>query len=325
MELSNEKSLGYDASVYQGKSNMEKAKKAGCKFVIIRAGYGKNTIDKNFVTYINDAIKNNIAVGVYWFIYAKNTADGIANAKKLLTVLEPYKEYITMGVWADWEYDSDKYAGNKLSSSARAAIIEAFNSIISGMGYEVGIYSNQDYIKSGKFPASLVAKYPLWYAYYANTYSFYGKRGKDNTPYLWQFTSSQKGSVYGVSSANLDMDWAFIKIRTRITQETPVDKVQQAFTEPNAAPMASQNPYIEPKRVIYNKPSVQHGDDVKWVQWHLWRFGLLLTTDGKPDAKKIDGYFGQESHTALLEAQRRLGLVIDGICGKNTQTAFLKI
>lgn len=310
---------GCDISYYQGDINAIKMKQAGIKAVIIRAGYG-TTIDKRFVSYINALIKVGIAVGVYWFIYAANTAEAKSNAKKCLEVITPYKDYITCGVWADWEYDSDKRAG-ALTPVERSVIVDVFNQEIENADFEAGIYSNQDYIRSGKFTASLVAKYPLWFAKYTSDAGNYANRGKSGKPYLWQYTSSGNGNAYGVSSIHLDLDKFYISLEPSASTP-PTDKVSQ---NPNMI-KAMDNPYIEPTRIIYYKPNktIQYGDDVKWVQWHLWRFGLFLT-DGVPNAGKIDGYFGQESHIALLEAQKRLGLVADGMCGKNTIEKFKSI
>ena len=57
---------------------------------------------------------------------------------------------------------------------------------------------------------------------------------------------------------------------------------------------ASDNPYPEPTRTIYYTPGKANmrGDDVKWVQWHMWRFGLFLDSAGHPDASQIDGVWG---------------------------------
>ena len=57
----------------------------------------------------------------------------------------------------------------------------------------------------------------------------------------------------------------------------------------------------------------------------MWRFGLLFDENGIPDATLIDGYWGAKSDTALREAQRRLGLVVDGSAGENTIKKFEEI
>lgn len=90
---------------------------------------------------------------------------------------------------------------------------------------------------------------------------------------------------------------------------------------------ASDNPYPEPTRTIYYVPGKANmqGDDVKWVQWHMWRFGLFLDRAGHPDASKIDGIWGQASDKALGEAQGILGLQQDKKCGPKSRQAFKEI
>ncbi len=90
---------------------------------------------------------------------------------------------------------------------------------------------------------------------------------------------------------------------------------------------ASANPYPEPTRTIYYAPGKTNmrGDDVKWVQWHMWRFGLFLDGAGHPDASQIDGVWGAASDKALGEAQGLLGLTRDKKCGPKSRQAFKQI
>lgn len=74
-----------------------------------------------------------------------------------------------------------------------------------------------------------------------------------------------------------------------------------------------QNPYTEPTKNVGRGTT---GNDAKWVQWCLWRFGLLAKTG-------IDGVIGSKSVSAIKVAQARLGLVPDGIVGEKTRKAFL--
>ena len=309
-----------DVSYWQGKIDFKKMYDAGIRVVIIRAGYG-TTQDKNFVTYINAALAAGLAVGVYWFIYALNAYGAISNAKKCLEVIEPYKNKITCGVWADWEGDSDKYAGS-LRAAQRSEMVNAFMGTLN-TDYEVGIYSNQDYIKSGKFTKQLIADYPLWFAKYSSSMGMYATKGKYGAAYMWQYTSSAKGSTYGVGSATLDLDLAFFEPVKQESTETVLDKVQKD----NTAIKASDNPYPRPTRIIYYEQGkyLMRGDDVKNVQWDLWRFGLFLDENGVPDATKIDGIWGPDSHEAFVEAQRRLGLKVDGKCGPVSLKKFAEV
>lgn len=190
---------GIDVSNYQGKIDWAKVKADGINFVIIRAGWGKTNIDPKFRDNIEGAISVGINVGIYWFLYAKNENDIVLNAKKCYEVIEPYRKGITMKVWADWEYDSDKYKPG-LTRAQRTAWVKKFCSEMANYGYPVGIYANPDYLRN-KFGD--VSDYPLWLAYYATS------KGKYN-PYMWQYTSS--GKVNGIVS-KVDMDICYGEVQ----------------------------------------------------------------------------------------------------------------
>lgn len=75
------------------------------------------------------------------------------------------------------------------------------------------------------------------------------------------------------------------------------------------------NPFMEPV-IIVKKGS--RGESVKWVQWYLWRFGLI-------DQAGIDGIFGNNTDMAVREAQKRLGLNQDGKVGSQTRQTWKKL
>lgn len=320
LDIGSEAVYGCDVSYYQGNINFEVMKASGTSAVIIRAGYGTTT-DKRFTSYINAAIKAGLAIGVYWFIYAADTAGAVRNAQKCLEVIRPYKEFITLGVWADWEYDSDKRAG-LITANVRSLIVDAFNCRIEEAGHEAGIYSNQDYIQSRKFKPWLITKYPLWFAKYSGSISEYAFEGKNCRPYMWQYSSSGDGKAHGVSSKNIDLNRVYIDL----TPDAAVPPADMVSENPDIV-KAADNPYPEPTRNIYWRKgkALMYGDDVKWVQWHLWRFGLLLDKKGIPDAGQIDGLWGTKSDEALGIAQTRLGLKQDKICGPASRKTFKEI
>ena len=185
-------SRGIDVSNYQGKINWAKVKADGINFVIIRAGWGKTNVDPKFRDNIDGALSAGLDVGIYWFLYAKNENDIVLNAKKCYEVIEPYRKGITMKVWADWEYDSDKYKPG-LTKAQRTEWVKKFCEEMKKYAFEVGIYANPDYLKT-KF--NDVSEYPLWLAYYATS------KGKYE-PLMWQYTSS--GHVDGIVG-RVDMD-----------------------------------------------------------------------------------------------------------------------
>lgn len=62
----------YDISKWQGKINWAKVAASGLvKLVIIRAGYGQETVDPRFVENVEGAIKYGVPYAVYWYSYAK--------------------------------------------------------------------------------------------------------------------------------------------------------------------------------------------------------------------------------------------------------------
>lgn len=219
MNLVNKETLGCDISYWQGNVDFNKMKNAGIKAVIIRAGYG-TTMDKRFIKNIKGAIAAGIKIGVYWFIYAKNESGAKANASKCMEIIAPYRDHIKLGVWADWEYDSDKNSG-KLTAAARSNLVDSFCKDIQAEGYEAGIYSNQDYIQSGKFTKDLIAKYPLWFAKYSAATGIYANRGKNGKPYMWQYQSKAKGKTYGVSSTYIDLNKVYIDLEDQTAVEVP--------------------------------------------------------------------------------------------------------
>ena len=222
MKLNNAIAIsGADISYHQGAVDFVKMKQMGVKFVIIRAGYGE-TQDKMFTAYINAALMVGLAVGVYWFIYAGDADKSKKNADKFEQVIRPYKNKITCGVWADWEYDSDKRAG-ALTVAQRSNLVDTFCQTMAGYGYEVGIYTNKDYIQS-KFTTELISRYPLWYARYGNEMGAVAYTGKHGKPYMWQHTSKGMGKEYGVSSQYIDLNYAYFDVAGDSTVDITIDK-----------------------------------------------------------------------------------------------------
>lgn len=176
---------GIDVSYHNGVIDWQKVKQS-VDFAIIRAGYGKSTMDKQFINNICGAHTAGLKIGIYWFIYAANTDEAILNAKMCEKCIEGYKNIITMRAWADWEYDSDKR--NPQTKEGRTNIVKAFCDYLSSKGYETGVYSNVDYLTS-KFGD--LSKYPLWLAKYSSNKGNY-------SPFMWQYSS--KGRVEGIST-----------------------------------------------------------------------------------------------------------------------------
>lgn len=71
------KYLGVDLSEHNNNIDFSKLKQNGIDFVILRAGFGRlsNQKDKNFETYYNLCKENGLKVGCYWYMYADSQLD----------------------------------------------------------------------------------------------------------------------------------------------------------------------------------------------------------------------------------------------------------
>lgn len=200
--------MGIDVSYHQGVIDWKKVKDSGVEFAIIRAGYGKNTVDKKFIENIVGANTSGLKIGVYWFLYALNESDAVENAKRCIDTIALYKDVITLKVWCDYEYDSDNYSIKNdvvQTKESRTRIVKAFLHTLEEYGYDVGVYANPDYLNNKFLDLS---EYPLWLARYSSDKGNY-------EPFMWQYSS--KGSVPGIKG-NVDMNYLYA-----VDEEKPIE------------------------------------------------------------------------------------------------------
>lgn len=182
-----------DISVHNG--DIDFAKLAGkVDGVIIRAGYGKNNIDKKFKRNAEGCTNHNIPFGVYWFSYALTAADAKREAEYCLQAIKPYK--VQLPVCFDLEYDSRRYAlqqGVNINMQLASDMVKAFCDTVEKAGYFAMNYANEDYCKN-YFTDEVLRKYALWYARYTKELT-----GQPRNCGIWQYTSN--GTVAGVQGA----------------------------------------------------------------------------------------------------------------------------
>ena len=181
---------GIDVSKWNGRIDWKKVKKAGIDFCIIRTGYSK-TVDYKFKYNIEEAIENGLQIGVYHFSYATTNAKAKEEAEFCLELIKPYKKYITLGVWFDYEYDSVSYSrryGVYPTKKSVTSLAETFCSTVEKNGYSTGIYTNLDF-SSNYFTKEVLNKYPTWIA-------VWGKMNYHGKYVMWQYTDS--GRVDGI-------------------------------------------------------------------------------------------------------------------------------
>lgn len=161
---------GIDISSGSGTIDFRGLKDAGYEFVICRAGYGSdvNQKDRNFDSYVGDALAAGLHVGAYWFIYARTIDEAVDNAKCFLEVAEGWRGRLDMPLYIDYEYDSTRYYEQETGFKERRDIatdyIRSAAQTIENAGYYAGIYLNPDYIKNHVTLSPALDKFALWLA-----------------------------------------------------------------------------------------------------------------------------------------------------------------
>lgn len=219
-----------DVSNHQGTINWESVKASGIDGVMIRAGYGKNNIDKQFVRNITECNRLGIPCGVFWFSYAYSTAMAKKEAEYCLAAIKDYK--VELPVCFDFEYKSVEYAAGKgitITGTMATAFVHAFCSVIEEAGYYAMNYSGKDFL-ANYFDATTL-RYDLWMPLYKKNPDL-TKKPRDEVG-IWQYSST--GSVDGISVA-VDMDVSYRDYKTIIAKAGLNGLANTAKTEPEPEP-----------------------------------------------------------------------------------------
>lgn len=201
---------GIDVSTFQKEVDWEQVKADGVQFAILRAGFGDGNQDAMFESHMKGALDAGLDVGIYWFLYSLSAEEARQEARKCLKILEPYKGKINYPIYADYEYDSDRYAGEQgvtVTKAFRTDCITAFCEEIERAGWYAGWYANLDYIRN-KVDMTRLSRYDLWLADYTG--------GPNYDCGMQQFTSS--GKVDGITGG-VDCNTAFRDYPTRIWEK----------------------------------------------------------------------------------------------------------
>ena len=187
---------GIDVSSWQGNIDFAKVKASGIDFVIIRAGYGRETRqnDNCFELNYRNAKAAGLNVGAYWYSYADSAEDAVKEAKACMEVIKGKKfEY---PIYFDLEEQSQFAKGRNFCDS----IIKAFCGELEKNGFLAGLYCSTYYLNN-YISNAVAGKYALWVAQYnyrcTYTANKYG---------IWQYSS--EGSINGISG-NVDMDYCY--------------------------------------------------------------------------------------------------------------------
>ena len=82
---------GLDVSEFQGIVDWERVKASGYQFAMLRAGYGFNTVDKQFHRNASECNRIGLPIGVYWFCYAVSPQTAVQEADGCMSTISGYR------------------------------------------------------------------------------------------------------------------------------------------------------------------------------------------------------------------------------------------
>ena len=276
---------------------------AGVDGAIVKVINSQNKPDKRLDTHVNGLRKANVPViGGYNYLYANTNTKAKATAPIFMKMCE---DRGIKQAWADIEDACMKNLGSGIVS-----IIDIYKEQAEKYGLYFGIYTGQYFYNTYIKPyMNKIGDIPLWIARYPSTKEYTVAQTAPSAKGLptgididgWQYTSKCK--IPGVKGyTDLSIWWE-----------------NQPFISYDQEVFIKENPFTEP---IYNVTVGTLGNDANWVLWYLWRFGLLVDSEGKPDQRKIDAVIREEDAELIKTAQRLLGLKQDGIVGKVTRRTW---
>ena len=199
-----------DISEFQQNIDFNKMKNDGIKAVIIRAGYGRETSQKDtmFESHYRNAKEAGLKIGAYWYSYADSVDDAEKEAKACLECVE--NKYFDMPIYYDLEDNSIV----KLGKAKLTEIAERFCETIKKSNYRAGVYANLNWFNNYLDYDKLKKKYSIWLAQYNSV--------NELNCDIWQNSSTGKINGYG---GNIDTnvifnDSVFSKSESKVEKPT---------------------------------------------------------------------------------------------------------
>lgn len=316
---------GIDVSVYQGNIDWAKVKPQ-IDFAIIRCGLGddiKSQDDKQFERNYAECVRLGIPFAVYFFSYAVNkakVAKEIAHIKRLLN-----GKKINAPIYIDVE-NTKGLDWRTISNTELLGIMQEFNAQLNALGYKMGIYSSRSAFWNEKMTDKWYDNISKWVAEYG------AKVNNFNRTYdIWQHTS--RGRIDGISG-NVDMNIMYNSIFTAAQPKpAPTPKPTPKPSNKNTAVKEWQNAAIADG---FKFP--KYGADGVWgaecesvakaavckKRWLYINKNLTKIVQRKVGVA-VDGLFGKNTDTAVRNFQKANGLAVDGCVGINTWKKILGV
>ncbi len=232
-------------------------------FAMLRAGYGQNHIDKQFISNADACSGLRLPFGVYWFSYALNADMAAQEAAYCLAAIKPYK--VQLPVAFDFEYDSLNYMKSQGVTPTKdlcTAIAAAFLDAIEAAGYYAANYTNGDFL-ANYFDETTMQKHDLWYAAWTNSPDI---NNPPRTCGIWQYTNvGAIDGVYGdvdVDAVYRDFptDLAAWKLNNLAASPVPPAPAPADPVTPDTPP--AQTPPVDPYKAAYDKLIAANWGDV---------------------------------------------------------------
>ena len=204
---------GIDVARYQGTIDWARLATSQVDFAMVRVGYrssedGRLVEDSNARYNLQEAQKNDIMLGAYFFSTAVTEKEAIEEANWAADILDQYS--ITYPVAYDCEgYDNADSRHYGLSGKERTDNAIAFLKQIEKRGYEGMFYCSKNELEDeNKWETSRIEKdYKIWVAQYpAAAYPATESSSYPGVHHMWQYTTN--GVVPGISQ-NVDMNVAY--------------------------------------------------------------------------------------------------------------------
>ena len=237
--------LGIDVARYQGTIDWAQVAASGIEFAMVRVGSRTDSTreicaDTNAKYNMQEAQKNGIKVGAYFFSTAASTAEAVEEADWVADYISQYQ--ITYPVAYDCEgFDRPESAQYALSKTQRTDIAIAFLEQIYTRGYTPMFYASMGELTGeAKWETSRIENtYKIWVSQYPTApYPQTAKSSYTGSHAMWQYTN--QGTVAGIGRP-VDVNIAYFGYEGEaeaLSGETPEEVQADAealmhFTEVN--------------------------------------------------------------------------------------------